>query len=68
MIEKDIKIISLNSQIEKMKKENSELLNEISTLRTQVDALENSTAYLKRQITSTLDKQQVLLKEIRSLK
>jgi hypothetical protein len=37
-------------------------------LRTQVDALENSTAYLKRQITSTLDKQQVLLKEIRSLK
>lgn len=37
-------------------------------LRSQIDALENSTAYLKRQITSTLDKQQVLLKEIRSLK
>ena len=66
-MEKDIKIISLTALLEKAKKDNERLLNEEIMLREQVAALETSTTYLKRQLTSTLERQQTSLKEIRSL-
>jgi len=53
--------------LEKAKKDNERLLNEEIMLREQVAALETSTTYLKRQLTSTLERQQTSLKEIRSL-
>ena len=67
LLEKDIKIISLTALLEKAKKDNERLLNEEIMLREQVAALETSTTYLKRQLTSTLERQQTSLKEIRSL-
>ena len=59
--------MSLNQLLEKVKKENSNLSNETLILREQVTALENSTLYLKRQLKTTLERQQSSLEEIKNL-
>ena len=62
ILERDIKIEGMSIQLEKAKKDNAWLVSEGDIMREQIEALENSTLYLKKQITSTLEQQQKSLK------